>query len=162
MRKINASHIIDCDAETFWKLYFDETYFKAFYLDELGFKQLELIDKTDTTRKLRGVPKLNMPGPVMKLLGDSFGYEEHGNLDRDKNEWRWKMLPNTMADKLATSGIIRLEPAGEGKVRRLDEATLDAKVFGIGKLIEGSTEKEVRSAWDKEARFMNKWVREHE
>jgi hypothetical protein len=71
------------------------------------------------------------------------------------------MLPNTMADKLNTSGIIRLEPAGDGKIRRLDEASIEAKIFGIGGLVESSTEKEIRNAWDKEARFMAKWLRDH-
>lgn len=158
MRKATASHVIHCDADTFWKVFFDDEYNRRFYLDELGFKQLEIIDKTETSRRLRGVPKLNMPGPVMKLLGDSFGYVEQGTLDRAKNEWRWKMIPNTMADKLKTEGIIRLEPAGDGKVRRLDEVTMEAKVFAIGGLIESSTEKEIRDAWEKEARFMNRWL----
>ena len=158
MRNATATHTIDCNIETFWKLFLDEAYNKRFYLDELGFKEFEILEMTDTLRRLRGVPKLNMPKPVMMFFGDSFGYEEVASLDRDKNEWRWKVIPNTMRDKLRTEGVIRLEAMGNDKCRRIDEVNLEAKVFGIGGLIESSTEKEVRDAWEKETRFMNRWL----
>ncbi len=158
MRKLSSTTVFECDVETFWKVFLSEDYNKKFYFDELGFREMEVVSQTDTTRRLRAVPKLNMPKPVMKILGDSFGYEEEGRLDRDKNEWHWKMIPNTMRDKLKTEGVVRVEAAGDGKCRRTDEATLEAKVFGVGKLIESSTEKEIRDAWDKETAFLKRYL----
>jgi len=159
MRKTNASSVINCNVETFWKLFLDEDYVTKLYLDGLEFKSIDILEMTETTRKVRGVPKLNMPKPVMKVLGDSFGFEEHATLDRDKNIWRWHMIPNTMADRLKTSGVITLEEMGGDKVRRVNEATMEAKVFGVGGLIESSTEKEVRTAWERDARYMNDWLK---
>ena len=158
MRKATASTVINCNVETFWKLFLDEDYIKKLFLEGLEFKKIEVLEMTDTVRKLRGVPKLNMPKPVMKVLGDSFGYEEHATLDRDKNIWRWTMVPNTMADRLKTSGVITIEPMGDDKVRRVNEASMEAKVFGVGGLIESSTEKEIRTGWDKDTVFMNAWL----
>lgn len=161
MRKLNASDVLDCSVERFWKLSLDEEFITKLYLEGLAFKSVDILEMTETTRKIRGVPKLDMPKPVMKVLGDSFGFEEHATLDRDKNIWRWTMIPNTMADRLKTTGVITIEAMGDDKIKRLNEATLEAKVFGIGGLIESSTEKEVRSAWDQDAKFTSAWLKNH-
>ena len=161
MRKASSSCVMDCDVETFWKVFLSEDYTKKLYLEGFEFPELEIVSQTDTTRRMRAVPKMNMPKPVMKILGDSFGYEEEGRLDADKNEWHWKMIPNTMRDKLKTEGLVRVEAAGDGKCRRTDEVTLEAKVFGVGKLIESSTEKEIRDAWSKEEAFMRRYLKEN-
>jgi Protein of unknown function (DUF2505) len=160
MRKPTASHTIDCDIDTFWKVFWeDEAFSTKLYLEELGFKECELLERTDTFRRIRLVPKMNLPRPVVKVLGDRFGYEDHATLDRAKNELRWEMKPNTMADKLIMRGTIRVEPAGDNRCRRSDEVSIEAKMFGVGKLIESSTEGEVRSAWSTEAAFLNRYVR---
>ena len=39
--------------------------------------------------------------------------------------------------------------------------TIEAKIFGVGGLIESSAEKQLREGWDKSAVFMNKWLAEH-
>ena len=161
MRTASVTSLINCDVDTFWKVFFDDAYNKAFYLQEMGFFELEILSKTDTSRVMRAVPKLNMPKPVMKLLGNSFGYEERGTFDREKSEWAWKMVPNKLADKLSSHGTVRVEAAGEGKCRRSDAVTIEAKIFGVGRLVESSTEKEVRTAWSKESSFINRWLKDH-
>lgn len=158
MRKATSTTTFDCDVETFWKTFLSEEYNRKFYLEELKFRAFDVVSQTETERHLRVVPTLNMPKPVMKVLGDSFGYEEEGRLDKATNTWHWKMIPNTMAEKLKTSGTVKVEAAGEGKCRRTDEVTLEAKIFGVGGLIESSTEKEVRAAWDAEAVFMKRYL----
>ncbi len=161
MRKATSTVTFDCDVETFWKTFLSEEYNRKFYLDTLGFKAFEVVSQTETERRLRVVPKLNMPKPVMKILGDSFGYEEEGRLDKANNTWHWKMIPNTMSEKLKTEGTVRVEAAGDGKCRRTDEVTLEAKIFGVGGLIESSTEKEVRAAWDAESAFMKTYLQQN-
>lgn len=160
MRKLTATHSFECDVDTFWKTFFDPEYNKALYLDELKFKAFEILEQTETKRRMRAVPKLNMPGPVMKVLGDSFGYEENGSFDKTKSTFSWKMIPNTMADRLFTEGTVKIEADGDKRVKRLSDAKIEAKIFGLGGVLEGSTEKEVREAWDKEAAFMSKWLKE--
>ena len=53
---------------------------------------------------------------------------------------------------------MHVESLSDDQCRRLDDATIEAKVFGIGKLLESSTEKEVERTFDSEAAFMNRWV----
>lgn len=158
MRSVTASHVFSCDIDTFWKTFFDDEYNRALYMDELKFKSFAVLEKTPTSRKMRITPKMSLPGPVEKLLGESFAYEDHGILDRDKNEFAWKMIPSTMKDKLFTKGTVKLEPAGEGKVKRTDSVSIEAKVFAVGGLIEQTTEKEIRAGWDKERGFLERWL----
>lgn len=68
------------------------------------------------------------------------------------------MTPSTMADKLRQEGTMRIEPIGDSKVRRIAELTMEAKVFGIGGLIESTTEKQLREGWDRSAVFMNRYI----
>jgi hypothetical protein len=75
--------------------------------------------------------------------------------------WRWKMTPSTLADKLFTSGLVRIETLGSDKVRRIADMNVEAKIFGVGGLIEGTAEKQMREGWDKSAAFMNKWIADH-
>ncbi len=158
MKKVTMTHALDCDVEKFWSLFLDPEYNKKLYLEGLGFKAFDVLEMTKDRRHLRGVPKMNVPGALAKLLGDSFGYEDRGSLDAATNTFRWKMTPNTLGDKLFTEGTVRVEPAGDGKIRRVSEATIEAKVFGLGGMLEATTEKEIREGIEKEVRYMQRWL----
>ena len=164
MGKLTLTHEIRCNEETFWKIFFDKTFNETLFRSELGFPEYNILEQRETDaeifRKISGQPKMNMPGPVMKALGSGFRYTEEGRLDKAKKIWSWKMTPSTLADKIRNEGTMRVEPAGEGKVRRVTEMTLEAKIFGIGGLLESSSEKAMREGWDKSAVFMNRWIAE--
>jgi len=82
-------------------------------------------------------------------------------MDKKTKVWKWKLTPSTLADKVRQEGSLRIEPAGEGKVKRTVELFIEAKVFGIGGMLESTTEKQLRDGWNDSAVFMNKWVAEH-
>jgi hypothetical protein len=159
MKTVTGSAVVPCTTETFWKVFFDEKFTRALYLEELQFKDFSVLELTETSRKVRVVPKVNLPGVLQKLVGDSFAYEEHGTLDRARNEWTWRMVPRK--EIVATRGKVRLEPApgpGGGQCRRHDEVIIEGKIFGVGGLIETTAEKEVRTSWAKELAFLNRWL----
>jgi hypothetical protein len=158
MRKLTRTLVLDCDPETFWKVFFDDEYIRRMHLDGLGFREIEILEKTDTRRRLRAVPALDIPETVAKLLGDRFGYEERGTVDREKGEWRWSMAPNALGDKLRTEGTVTIESAPGGKTRRHDNVVIEAKLFGVGSLIEGTAEKQLRASWEKEETFLKRWL----
>lgn len=162
MGKFTITHEINCDVATFWKLFFDKEFNNELFLQVLGFPEYQTLDQQETetaiTRKVSGRPKMNMPGPVEKLLGANFRYTEEGKLDRAKGLWTWKMTPSAMADKLRQEGSLRVEPIGDKKCRRIAELINEAKVFGLGGLIESTGEKQLREGWDASARFMNSYI----
>lgn len=165
MGKFTVSHEINCNPETFWRVFFDKDFNNTLYKDALQFPAFQITaqQETDTsiTRKVSGQPKMDMPGPVQKLIGSGFSYTEDGTFDKATKVWRWKMTPSTMADKLRNEGTMRIEPVGSDKVRRIAEITIEAKIFGIGGLIESSSEKQLREGWEKSAHFMNDYLKKH-
>ena len=87
MKTVTNSTVLPCSADTFWKTFLDERYTRTLFLDELRYKSVDFLELTDSARKLRVSPNINLPGVVQKLVGDTFSYEEHGTLDRARNEW---------------------------------------------------------------------------
>lgn len=158
MRKLTRTLVLDCEPEKFWSVFFDDEYIRKMHLEGLGFREVEILEKTETRRRLRAVPALDVPETVAKLLGDRFGYEERGTVDRSKGEWRWSMLPNALGDKLRTEGTVTIESAPGGKTRRHDNVVIEAKLFGVGSLIEGTAEKQLRASWEKEEAFLKRWL----
>lgn len=162
MGKFTMTHEINCDVDTFWKTFFDKGFNEELYRKQLGFPQFDIIDQKDTdtsiTRTVKGTPKMEVPGALAKLLGNNFGYTEEGTFDKGTKTWRWKLTPSTLADKIRNVGMVRVEPLGDKKVRRTAEVEVEAKVFGVGGLIESTAEKQLRQGWDESAVFMNKYL----
>ncbi len=163
MGKLTVEHLIHCDADTFWKTFFDERYNAKLFLEHLGYAEHRVVEARETdaelVRKVVAKPKLSMPGPVAKLIGDNFRYTEEGVFDKAARIWRFKVVPSVQADKMRTEGTVRVEPAGEGKVRRVAQVTIEAKIFGVGGLVESASEKQVQKSMEDGAAFMNDYLR---
>jgi len=156
MKRVVESFSLPCSVDAFWQVFFDPAYTRSLYLDELKFKDFAVLESRPDSRKLRIVPKVNLPGPIAKLIGDTFAYEEHGTFDRAANLWTWKMVhPGGGKGLLSTSGTIRLTADGAG-CRRQDDVTVEGKVFGISGIIESSVEKELHASWAKEIAFLRR------
>lgn len=162
MGKFTVTHEIRCNVETFWKTFLDKDFNVKLYKESLGFPDWQIVDQSDTDtearRKVSAQPKMEVPGPVQKLFGPNFRYSEEGSMKKSEGIWRWKMTPSTLADKLFTSGTVRVEAIGDNKVRRIAEMVVEAKIFAVGGLIESTAEKQLRDGWDKSATFMNKYL----
>ena len=59
---------------------------------------------------------------------------------------------------MTNTGSVRVEAVGDDKVRRVADLFIEAKIFGLGGLIESSAEKQLRDGWDQSAVFMNKYI----
>lgn len=159
MKTFTLTHEISADPARFWELFFDDAYNEALYTQGLGFPRYELlsIDRGEKaiTRSVRVTPKLDLPGPIAKVLGGGFAYVEDGTFDRASQTYRWHNVP---ADKLSSEGTIRAEPAGPGRIRRVTDFRIEGKMFGLGGLLESTLEKNLRAGWDKSQVFMNDWI----
>ncbi len=166
MKKLVIKHTIDCTVERFWKVFFDKAFNEALFRKELGFPEYSVVEQTEKQngevfRRISGQPKMSAPAAVQKLLGDKFRYDEEGRLDPGSMTWRFTMKPSTLADKLRTEGTVKCEPLGDGKCRRIAEIDIEAKIFGLGGVMEVFTEKEMQTGWDASAAFMNRWLKDH-
>jgi hypothetical protein len=165
MAKFTMTHDLDCDCDRFWQLFLHEKDFNETLFKELEFPEWKLVEQRDEpdeiVRIVKATPKMEAPAAVAKLLGDRFGYREEGRFEKKTKIYRFVIEPTTMKEKLRNEGVVRCEPRGEGKSRRVVDITAEAKVFGIGGVIESSFEKSYRTGWGKSAEFINRWVKEH-
>ncbi len=81
-----------------------------------------------------------------------------GTFDKAAKTWKWTLTPSTMADRIKQEGQVRVDAVGDNKVRRTAELMIEAKVFGLGGMIESNAEKQLREGWDSSARFMNDYI----
>jgi hypothetical protein len=157
-------HELDVDVKRFWELYFDRDFNPKLYAF-LEFPEWTLIEQREDaaaiTRVVRAIPKLDAPAAVAKVLGSSFGYTEEGRFDRAAQRYTFSMKPSTMEGKLRNEGVLRCEPLGAGRCTRIVDVTAEAKVFGLGGMLESAIEKSHQTVWGKSVEFFNRWVREH-
>lgn len=164
MATFTMKHELDCDCERFWKLFFEPEFNEALF-KALEFPEWKLLDTHETdkeiVRHVKATPKMEAPAAVAKLLGSSFGYDEEGRFDKASKTLKFVIKPNVMTDKLRNEGTVSCEPRGDGKSTRVVTILAEAKVFGLGGVIESSFEKSFRTGWQKSADFINTWVKDH-
>jgi hypothetical protein len=162
MRTFTMHHEIDGSVETFWKMHFDRALTERL-LRELGFSKWVVVEEQETDTELRrtieGVPKLEVPAVVARSFGPTFGYLEYGVYDKQARIYRFKMKMNALTEQLRLEGSVRAEPNGEDKCRRIVEITAEARLFGVGGLVEGLLEKGFRDGWATSARHFSANVR---
>ncbi|MBW2453450.1 MAG: DUF2505 domain-containing protein [Deltaproteobacteria bacterium] len=165
MKKWTLRHEINCSAKQFWPVFFDKHFNETMFLKALGFPEYEIVEQTETDgavrRIVRARPKMNLPKPLMKLLGDRFGYTEEGSFDPKTEVWSFKMTPSTLAGKLRNEGTTRVEAIDDTRCRRVAELICEVKVFGLGGLLESTSETEMTRGWNYSAKFMNGWIEKH-
>jgi hypothetical protein len=160
MRRFNMTQDIHTDVDSHWRLFLDDDYEKRQCLEGFGFTSWELLERRESEgeifRRIRAVPKLELPAAVSKILGARFAYTEDSRFDKKTKVWRSHMTPSTLGDRLSSESIVRCEPAGEGRCRRLCDLSVEAKIFGVGGLVEGALEKSIRDGWEKSVVYMNR------
>jgi hypothetical protein len=166
MAETRIEHVFNCSEDTYWDtLFFNAEYNERMFKEGLDFPKFVAVSEkqTDTAidRVFDVVPKLGaMPGPVKKLIGDSFGYQENGHFDRASRVYTLKIIPSKLASKISIGGTITTQPAGEGKIKRILSCKVTAKIFGVGGLLEKQTISDMTTNYDKAAKFTNAYIAE--
>ena len=123
MRRITVVQEIATDVDNHWKVFFDDEFEMKQALEGLGFASYEIVevrrDADRIYRKTKGQPKLELPAVVAKALGPRFGYTEEGTFDKTTGVWKSRLSPNILTDRLSSDAVVRCEPAGAGRCRRI-------------------------------------------
>ena len=78
--KFTLRHPYSIEPEAFWRdVFFDPAYNEALYRKALQFEAFKVIEETQgpdgrRARKMSVTPKIDAPGPIKSLLGDSVSY----------------------------------------------------------------------------------------
>lgn len=166
MPEATMRHEIDCDEDTFWsKICFDEKFNKEMYEGAMKFPKWNLLSSNEDDAKIvRKVevdpPKMELPAPLKKVIGDKLGYVEEGTFDKKAKKYTFKVTPSTMADKTKISGELWVEKIGDKKIRRLCRINVEVKVFVVGGMVEERILSDLRSSYDNSTAFTNKFIKE--
>jgi hypothetical protein len=162
MREFTLVQEIEASVADYWRAFADPA-FERDNAAALKFRSYEVVnhEETETTvrHEVRAVPRVNVPGPIAKLFGSSFGYFEESSFDKATRVWRARMVPNTLSGRMHSDVIMRAEDAGAGKSRRTLDFHIEARILGIGQMLESALEKYQRDGWRNSCAFINERLR---
>lgn len=146
-------------------MYLDPQWTRELIAGSVGFSECRIdeveANEGEIRRHMYVVPRVHLPGAVVKILGPRFGYHEHGVLDRGEGRWSWSHRLGVLSDRIKMAGTMRIEPAAGQTCRRTAEITIEARLFAVGSLVELAAEQATRDGWAKSARWINDWLREN-
>ena len=167
MKERRIEHTYDCSADVFWsRIFLDDAYNQKLFLEELHFESWRVIRSeergTEIHRLVEAVPRLGeLPAALKRLLSEGASYQERGVLDRAGQRYRLEVTPRSLASKLSISGELSTTPLTERSCRRTYVARAEARVFGVGGLIEDRLLHDIERSYAKAAVFTNRWIAEH-
>jgi hypothetical protein len=159
-------HVFACDPDTFWnRAFFAPEYNRKLYLERLRFERWEELERVDTPdgfrRVIEAVPRVgDLPGPIKALLKQGVGYREEGEYFRSQSRYVVRVVPSSLADRLDIRAEISVRPEGNGSCRRTNMTSAQAKVFGVGGMLETRILDDVDKSTRKSAEFTEQWLRE--
>lgn len=162
--KFTLRHPYNVGPDAFWRdVFFDQAYNETLYREALEFEAFKVVEETHPadgrrTRKLAVTPKLDAPGPIKKVLGDSISYVEEGRLELTRPSWVVRVIPSKLADKAKITSEMWLERTGPGQSDRVAEFDIEVKMFAVGGLVEKFLEKTMRESYQKATEFTNRWL----
>jgi Protein of unknown function (DUF2505) len=166
MKERRIEHIYDCSAAVFWdKIFLDEEYNRKLFLEQLHFSVWRVLRSeergSELHRTIEATPRLgDLPAVLKKLLSDGLGYEEHGILDRPNQRYRLEVKPRSLASKLTIQGDLSTQPLSDHSCRRIYVARAEARVLGVGGMIEQRLLDDIEKSYNKSAVFTNLWIAE--
>lgn len=162
VQRHHMDHVIHCAPERLWELYFDSDFNVEMYERGLGFPSCKVIERREQgehlIRRMVMVPKIDMPGPVAKLVGDKVGFEERGDWNRNEGVFRFKLILAAFGDKARIDGEMRLAPHGEGYCRRIVDFEVEVEMFGVGGMIEKTVMDSNIDGWNRSAKWINEYL----
>ncbi len=165
MTAVRIEHAFDCDEKTFWEqIFFSEQFNRDMYLKYLQFKQWEVTEyrETDTSifRTVTVTPKIgDLPGAIKSLIGDNLGYREEGKFDKQSRRFSVVVVPSSLADKISVRGDTWLQPLDQVRHKRIFDAEVSVKMFGVGNIIEKKIIADLQLSYNAGAVFTADYLR---
>ena len=151
---------------TFWDaIFFNPEFQRRVYIEALGCESVTVGDVQNDadgkrTRSLSFTQKLDAPGAVRKLFGETTTMEERGTFDPVAKRWRFAMIPDRMPDKIRISGETWFVTTGPGQIERVCELDLSVSIFGVGSLVEKFMASATVESLAKQTRFIRAYIAE--
>lgn len=150
--------------ERFIDVYFSEGFNNA-VSPHIGLKRRELVEQKQLEdgrieRRVRMEPTVQLPPALKKIVGNKvISYDEVSTFDPASNKADY-WVDSAIKDRLEVKGTVEFLPDGDGRVRRVIHAEVNARVIGLRGIIEKLIRREVESSYQKIAAFMQRYLDE--
>jgi len=160
VKRFSLEHEIHCSPQRYWELFKDTDFTRDMLLQGLGFSSCKVgpFNADGTRREIEAVPRLDVPDAVARVIGPRLGYTELGEFDDAQRTWRYRLRMSVLTERLRVQGVMRLQPTGSDRCRRVSDHEVEAKVLGVGGLLERATESNIRTGWGNSASWINGWL----
>lgn len=156
-----------CGVARFWDtVFFAPEFNEPLYREALGFDRYEVVQLDrdaagGVSRRIRVMPRLDAPAAIKKLVGDALVYEEHGRFDPLTRHFKSRLVPSRLADQIRIEADLWLEPLSPSTCERLVRFEVEARLLGLGRVVEKFVERTLRENYAKSAAFTNRWLETH-
>jgi uncharacterized protein DUF2505 len=164
--QVQVAHDFPCDAERYWRTFFDDDYNRA--LDLRMHMTRTVLERTEDERGIRRLIRFelgarDLPALVKKVAGDRIGYEERTAWHRAGNAMDLQIVPSIQAlrGKFEMSGVFRVVADRPGIIRREIRAEVAVRIPLLGGQLERLVAEELRKSYDSTAAFTRTWLAEH-
>ena len=153
-----------CNVEEFAAIYFSED-FNTQVAPHVGMKErtlveLRTLDDGSEVRRVKMVPSVNLPKPVLALTGGADIVYYEVSTYNPKTQTVAYNIDSDANDTIDVRGKISFLKAPTG-TRRLIEGTVKVSIFGLGGIIEKVIENEVKKGYDKIGAYMQTYIDEN-
>lgn len=158
-KKFVIRQVLDCSADVFWEHIFRSEEFNRFLYEGLGFDyRLELATPETGYRRAKVWPTTEMPRSLSAIFGDGFHYVEEGKFDPEAERYEFRVIPSAAQDRIRAKGVVRIEAMSENQCERVVDFDIDARVLGVGRLIESYLVAGTREQYAKNAALVNEYL----
>ncbi len=159
--KFNIGHEFDCDAKTFWDIFFSEDYTREMYAG-VGVKERTVLrndeDEREIRREIKIVPQRDLPGAVKSIVKGDLGYIEHDVFHKGQDTMDVRVEPTLMKERFKMSGVFRVVTLRPGRIRREFVGSCEVSVPLLGGQIEKLVVADVQKSYEAAARVTNRWI----
>jgi hypothetical protein len=160
--KIAYRHRLPADPATAWAELQSTAYGEA--VAKEGGADVQVLEESEKDgarmRRLRVTGKRPLPGFAQAALGtERLTYVQIETSVPGAFKLRWKVVPDTLADRVVAEGTYELLPDGNGSVRAID-GTIEVRVPLVGGRIEKALAEELQKSYDRTALFAQRWLTE--
>jgi len=161
MKKV-MRHRFSTTKDRFWGEVFFDDEFNRGLSEALDNESMEVVEQSGEVsgtlkRTLTCTPRMDAPGPVRKILGDSMDYTETGEWNAKTGRWEFSMVTAALGDKMKLNGAMWAEECGD-EIERVCEIEFSVKMFGMGKVIEKFLATSIVENQEKAARFTQDFI----
>ena len=153
------------NAAVFWeRVFFDEGYTQALMIDGLGHTKaevlsLETVSNGVVKRRMKVQPKLSIPKPVKRLLGEHFHYIEEGVYDPRHPAFVAKITLPSAPKIIEINTALSFTDRKSGGADRQVELTVKSSKFGLARLIEATSKSILTQQYNEAETFTQDWLR---